>query len=190
MHKLAERQLRRATGEDGTVDYPLFIELVSSAYDETDKERRMTQRSFGLMSDEMLELNQQIQNESKAKTLAQAQLVDAIESLDEGFALFDATDRLVICNEKYKHFFFAGFEDEVKPGLSYEELAFIQARPVLGVHDKMVGHARKWVARQVARHRNSRNPFVQRVGPNRWVLTDERKTETVGSYRRTPISPS
>ena len=64
MHKLAERQLRRATGEDGTVDYPLFIELVSSAYDETDKERRMTQRSFGLMSDEMLELNQQIQNES------------------------------------------------------------------------------------------------------------------------------
>ena len=180
MHKLAERQLRRATGEDGTVDYPRFIELVSSAYDETDKERRMTQRSFGLMSDEMLELNQQIHNESTAKTLAQAQLVDAIESLDEGFALFDPTDRLVICNEKYKHFFFAGFEDEVRPGLTYEELALIQARPVLDVHDRMVGHARKWVARQVARHRNSRNPFVQRVGPNRWVLTDERKTRDGG----------
>ena len=37
-----------------------------------------------------------------ASAVDEARLIDAIESIPEGFALFDAGDRLVLCNRKYK----------------------------------------------------------------------------------------
>src|SRR5262249_62155158 len=35
-------------------------------------------------------------------SLAEARLRDAVEQLDEAFVLFDADDRLVLCNEKFR----------------------------------------------------------------------------------------
>jgi len=56
LHKLLKRQLKKATREDGQVDVDRLMGLVDSAYDEADKERRLTQRSFGEMSQETQEL--------------------------------------------------------------------------------------------------------------------------------------
>ena len=35
-----------------------------------------------------------------ASAVADTRLIDAIESISEGFALFDADDRLVLCNKQ------------------------------------------------------------------------------------------
>jgi PAS domain S-box-containing protein len=52
---------------------------------------------------------------------AEANLRDAIESLDDGFVQYDSDDRLVIANERYRQ----GYEqwaDKVVPGVSFREL--------------------------------------------------------------------
>ena len=133
MHKLLKRQLKKATREDGQIDVDRLMELVDSAYDEADKERRLTQHSFGELSQEMQELNDQIKAEADARLDAQIQLVDAIESLDLGFVFFGHDDDLVVCNSKFKEFYFSGIEDEVLTGMSYEEMLRLHSRAKRGV---------------------------------------------------------
>ena len=49
------------------------------------------------------------------------QLIDAIESMDEGIALFDAEDRLVLCNEPFRDAF-EGSETPIVPGTTFETM--------------------------------------------------------------------
>ena len=48
-------------------------------------------------------------------------LEDAIESLSEGFALYDADDRLVMCNSRYREFNLAS-ADMLKPGVTWADV--------------------------------------------------------------------
>ncbi len=180
MHKLLARQLKKAARDrpDGSVDYEQLLELVSTAYEEADKERQLSQRAFGLMSDELLELNRSLKAEAEARSQAQAQLIDAIESLDEGFAFFDVEDRLVVCNTKYKEFFFAGAEEHVRPGMTFQDLTrtYVQA----GKSAETGASRRSWVSERVARHRQPQDPFERQVSNDRWVLTSERRTRDGG----------
>lgn len=50
-----------------------------------------------------------------------ARLVSAIEALDDGFAIFDAEDRLVLWNRPYLRVF-AGIADLIRPGALYDDL--------------------------------------------------------------------
>lgn len=53
---------------------------------------------------------------------ASRRLVEAVESLPDGFVLWDAEDRLVVCNTRYRSLI--GLDDEpLPPGLRFEELA-------------------------------------------------------------------
>ncbi len=49
-------------------------------------------------------------------------LIDAIERISEGFALFDADDRLVLCNGTYRELMYSGQEDIVVFGESFETI--------------------------------------------------------------------
>ena len=51
-----------------------------------------------------------------------ALLAAAVEGMAEGFVLFDAADRLVLCNRKYREFY-AEIADLLTPGRSYGEIA-------------------------------------------------------------------
>ena len=44
---------------------------------------------------------------------ARPRLVDAIESISEGFALYDADDRLVLCNRRFREILHLGDADAV-----------------------------------------------------------------------------
>ncbi|MCU0826962.1 MAG: PAS domain S-box protein [Tabrizicola sp.] len=50
-----------------------------------------------------------------------ARLVAAIEALDDGFAIFDANDELVLWNQPYTRIF-AGIADKIVPGALYDDL--------------------------------------------------------------------
>jgi PAS domain-containing protein len=58
--------------------------------------------------------------ESRART-AEACLLDAIDSLDEAFVLFDADDRLVLCNRKFREVY-AISADLLQAGTPFEEI--------------------------------------------------------------------
>jgi PAS domain-containing protein len=52
---------------------------------------------------------------------AEKRLQDAIECISEGFALYDADDRLVLCNRNWMNLY--GYTPErVRPGIRYEDL--------------------------------------------------------------------
>jgi len=53
---------------------------------------------------------------------AQRRLRDAIESINEGFAIFDADDRLVLCNRTYLGLW-PNIADRIVPGMGFDEIA-------------------------------------------------------------------
>ena len=63
----------------------------------------------------------EIKQAEQAAAEAQALLNDAIDSISEGFALYDADDRLVLCNKTYRDLW--GYSDtEAAPGVHWDDL--------------------------------------------------------------------
>src|SRR6185312_9942599 len=56
-------------------------------------------------------------NNLREITEARRSLIAAIESISEGFSLYDANDRLVICNSNYTRIMYPGIEAAVTPGM-------------------------------------------------------------------------
>jgi PAS domain S-box-containing protein len=56
-----------------------------------------------------------------ALSRAHETLEDAVESLSEGFALYDADDRLVLCNQYYRDVH-RDCEDVLKPGMQFDDM--------------------------------------------------------------------
>ena len=180
MHRLLNRQLRKSTRDDGSVDQSLLLDLVGAAYEEADRERQMTQRSFGLMSDELLALNDKIKTEAEAKIHAQSHLADAIESLDDAFALFDKDDCLVICNEKFKQTLLGEFAEQVVPGITFENLVQLQIERKKAPAAFESVDLKTWIASRLDKHRNPGEPFELHLEDQVWLLVSENRTHDGG----------
>ena len=81
---------------------------VDTAYADFDSDRAMLERSQELSSKELSETH------DKAAQ-AQTRLTDALESISEGFFLFDSDDRMVLCNSRYRELY-PGLADLMRPG--------------------------------------------------------------------------
>ena len=103
------------------------------------------------------------------------QLTEAIEAISEGFALFDAADRLVICNRRYKDMY-ARIGMEIVSGIPFPEIAAHVARSGLVATDDPEG----WAAERVRRHRAPAGPYEQERSDGRWMKISERRTEEGG----------
>ena len=110
---------------------------------------------------------------------ARRRLIDAIESISEGFSLYDAEDRLVVCNSRYRKLLYPWIEDVVTPGTSFESI--IRAAAERGLIRDAEGRIEEWVAERLALHRNPGQPHLQRRSEDQWILISERKTEDGGT---------
>ena len=104
-------------------------------------------------------------------------LAEAIEAITEGFSLYDAHDRLVVCNSHYREMFSYG-PDTVKPGTSFVDIIGAAAGRI--VNDDGSGDPQLWLAERLARHRNPAGPHVQHRSDGRWVRVSERLTAAGG----------
>ena len=117
--------------------------------------------------------------ESNARAvLAHTRLINAIESISQGFALFDADDRLVLCNSSYPDLLYPGMQNQVKVGMTFEEII----RDVVA-HDLI--HATEddteaWIANRLTRHREAAGTEIQYNNSGKWVQITERKTDEDG----------
>jgi two-component system cell cycle sensor histidine kinase PleC len=102
---------------------------------------------------------------------SQRQLLEAIESISEGFALFDAEDRLLLCNSKYREMF---PRTAIAPGLRYEEIL----RAALASGDTVMPEREHddWVHRRVAQRIQQSGHAVAQLGDGRWVRASDRRT--------------
>ena len=108
---------------------------------------------------------------------ARRRLRDAIESISEGFALFDADDRLVLCNEAYLGFWpeIAGLVDRSP---TFHDITRIVADKGLTV-GAMVAPDR-WVSDRLARHAIAEGGHVQALADGRWLQVNEIRTSEGG----------
>ena len=108
---------------------------------------------------------------------AEARLKDAIETVPEGFALFDSQDRLIAVNEKYRQIYHS-IADSIAPGIRFEEIIRLSAQT--GQLADAVGDVEGWVQKRMAQHRSPSGPIEQRLDDGRWLRIDERKTADGG----------
>jgi signal transduction histidine kinase len=104
-------------------------------------------------------------------------LRDAIDSINEGFVLFDAEDRLVLFNEAYLGFW-PEIADQVREGMSFDQIAKLAAshRQPRGA---LMGRDR-WVSDRLARHSVADGGHVQALADGRWVQINELRTSEGG----------
>jgi PAS domain S-box-containing protein len=114
---------------------------------------------------------------------ARRRLVDAVESISEGFSLFDADDKLVIFNGRYRDMHDADSVDIVTQGVSFETI--IRRVAASGEIRDAENSIEAWIAERLSRHRNPKGTHVQRRSDGRWMQINERKTDdggTVATY--------
>ncbi len=99
----------------------------------------------------------------------------AIETISEGFVLFDADDRLVIANSRYRDM----YPDIAEPDRTFEEM--VRTLVSRGVADRSDLSEEEWIAERMQRHRRAEGFFEQRYSDGRWVRISERKTPDGGT---------
>ncbi|MGD1878239.1 MAG: PAS-domain containing protein [Kiloniellaceae bacterium] len=112
-----------------------------------------------------------------AAAAAQQRLRESIESLAGGFALFDANERLVLCNRRYGDLY-AGVRDMLIPGMRFEELITAAARS--GNFPEATDGADMWISKQLQHFRNPGRPFEIELRDGTWFRVAERRTANGG----------
>ena len=108
-----------------------------------------------------------------ALTQTRNQLINSIEALSDGFALYDAQDRLVLCNSKYREVY-AVSADFLVPGTPFETIVREGARR--GQYAEAIGRIEDFVARRMAAHRDPTGVIEQQLADGRWLRVAERRT--------------
>lgn len=106
---------------------------------------------------------------------ARQQLIAAIESISEGFALYDQNDRLVLCNSRYRKELLPGMDDVVVPGVPFEEV--ILKAVDRGLVDGTPDELDRWTANRLAHHRHPTEGVLTRRTKGRFIRISERKTD-------------
>jgi PAS domain S-box-containing protein len=110
--------------------------------------------------------------------VTQRLLTDALESSDDAFSLFDAKDRLLLFNSRYREIY-ATISDLIRPGVSFEQL--IRASAKRGQYAGIdAEHLEEWVADRVKRHRTASGVFEQQLADGRCLEIVERPTSGGG----------
>ena len=112
-----------------------------------------------------------LRRELRRAAAADALLRDAVESMSEGFVIYDRDDRLVTCNEAYKALYPKNAH-LMLPGNRFEDI--LRAAIEAGQSPDAVGREEEWIANRLRNHREAAEPHEHRLDTGRWVLTSER----------------
>ena len=123
------------------------------------------------------DVTRRIRAEQEA-TDARNQLIDALEVMDEAFIIFDADQKLVMCNDKYREYY-PNSADFLEPGNAFEHIVREGAKR--GEYNLDGEDIEAWVARQSAEHRQADRSFERKLSNGRWLKVIDRKTPDGGS---------
>ncbi|MCC5955275.1 MAG: PAS-domain containing protein [Natronohydrobacter sp.] len=108
---------------------------------------------------------------------ARERLAAAIEALQDGFVLFDASDRLVLCNERYRATYpeLAGI---MQPGVTFEEI--LREGLALGVVADAIGREEDWLEDRLRQHRDCEGVIEQHLAQGQVLRIYESRTPEGG----------
>jgi diguanylate cyclase (GGDEF)-like protein/PAS domain S-box-containing protein len=134
MHRLLARQIRQATDETGQVDLTRLGELVSAAYEESDSDRRRTDRAIKLMIEEL----EQTHKRAEQDLLRAREFLDCIiENIPIAVFAKDAKDsRYVLLNRAGEEYY--GMPREEMLGKTPEQIFPRDIARVVNEQDRRV----------------------------------------------------
>jgi signal transduction histidine kinase/response regulator of citrate/malate metabolism len=145
---------------------PVFTRRLEAAH------RRTIVRDFAneALAERLAVARNEAEAARDAAQRAQRRLDDAIAALPSGFALYDADDRLVTCNDAYAAYM-AIPRDAVRPGVSYEDVLRAVPPPAPG----MPPRDEAWFERLKAVHRGGGEREMPSAGGG-WVRVSKYPT--------------
>ncbi len=124
-----------------------------------------------------------LQQRTKELFAASQQLTAAIESMSEGFCIFDSDDHLVLCNTTFSNLMNPVEPEKVLPGISFEEL--LRTTVLNGTIDEAVGQEEKWISERLSARKEPQFSELQQRNNDTWIQITEYRTQdggTVGVY--------
>jgi len=106
----------------------------------------------------------------------QMRLQAAIEAIPDGFVLFDAEGRLVMCNERHRALY-PESAPALTPGARFDDILRFGLRN--GQYPEAQGREADWLAERLAAYRRPGQPLEQRLA-GRWLRVLERETPDGG----------
>ncbi|MFK8035508.1 MAG: response regulator [Hyphomicrobiales bacterium] len=119
-----------------------------------------------------------VKAESEAKAIRN-QLSDAIESISEGFALFDDQNKLVIANSRYAEIMLGEAAQELENGTSFEDI--LGRALSLNRFPNVSANDTTWLSTQLERQKDSSQPFLLEVAGDQWQQINNRPTDEGGT---------
>ncbi len=133
------------------------------------------ERALDLLNDS----NARLAEANRATEAARQNLTNAIETIQEGFALFDAGDVLVLCNSRFG-MHMMDIREALRPGLSFA--AYVQAVSRSRYLELPEGELPEvWAVRRNRRHLDRHVIFNVRMIADHWVQVSEHRTADGGT---------
>lgn len=125
-------------------------------------------RTLELFRDSILE-----RTRLSASSEAQRRMIEtAIETISDGFALFDPDDRLVLCNNRFLELY-PTLDDVAQPGTTFSTIVEVGLQR--GVIDTRGQAPETWLAERLRRHASPEGSAEYRYGAT-WVRVSEQHT--------------
>ncbi|MBM3568596.1 MAG: PAS domain S-box protein, partial [Alphaproteobacteria bacterium] len=122
------------------------------------------------------EITAELEAEHRARQM-ESRLVDAVKAISEGFVLWDASDRLVIANERFIDMLDPSIRQLAVPGVSYEDLTRAMMR---SPRAPQVDDIEAFVAERVRSRQNPGRPRKIHLGDGSVLLIGDHRTADGG----------
>lgn len=123
--------------------------------------------------------NARLEEANRAAESARQNLADAIETIEEGFALFDPADRLVMFNSRFS-MHLADVHGDLRPGLAFADYVALASRSeFLSLpHEET---REEWAIARLHRHAQPHCVFNVSISGDTWLQVSERRTHDGGT---------
>jgi signal transduction histidine kinase len=108
---------------------------------------------------------------------SRSRLMHALDVMADGFALYDANDRMVLYNRKYLDYSPLA-ADVIMPGAPKEEI--LRKSAARGAFDFGGMTEEQYVQWRLQKHRNPSEPYQVHLADGRWLLITEKRTNDGG----------
>jgi signal transduction histidine kinase len=104
---------------------------------------------------------------------ADRRLLDAVNALTSGFALFTPDDRLAVCNRRFVEIY-APIASVIEPGRHFDEI--VRRGLEVDLFKGAIGRAEAWRAERLAYHRDPTASFEMELSDGRYLLVGDHPT--------------
>lgn len=136
---------------------------------------------FGRMSQALRALQDSQEKRRALEDEARAQrntIMTAIETIPDGFALYDSDDRLLLFNERFRSIF-GHVDDILTPGARFEDILRLQLeRDAVETHDLS---PEDWISERIDHHRTPEDGRREEMMGGAWIQVAKRRTPDGGT---------